>query len=586
MLRSLEIRDMLIIDHLALEFRAGLNVLTGETGAGKSILLDSLGFVLGWRGRAELVRQGAAQGEVTASFDLPEGHAAREVLAHFEIEAEEDELLLRRVNSKDGRKTAWVNGSRVTGEVLRALSDTLLELHGQHDDRGLLDTRGHRALLDAFAGSDLVIVSRAWATLAAARRALRVAEAKRDEAQAEEDFLRHAVAEFEQLSPLPGEEAELDTRRRLMQGAEKIRDDVAKALQAVGPQGAEGQMMDATRWLDDAAGQAGETLTEAIDALNRSMVELSEAQAGIEGCLDDLRFDPSELEDAEERLFAIRAMARKHGVQPDELPAFGADLRARLDLIDGVEGGLATLAAEVKAAEASYAAAAAALTARRAKAAGRLDAAMAAELAPLKMERAAFRTIVAPGTPGPEGADHVAFEVATNPGAPSGPLDKIASGGELSRFLLALKVCLTGGDRSRTLIFDEIDRGVGGATADAVGRRLKALADGGQVLVVTHSPQVAALGAHHWRVEKRVAGEVTTSTVLPVAEAHRVDEIARMLAGDTVTDAARGGPRGPCWMRRRRPRHRPTEDAARPRRNAENISAIVSRNSTRTTMFG
>ncbi|UWQ17172.1 DNA repair protein RecN [Jannaschia sp. M317] len=540
MLRSLDIRDMLIIDRLSLEFGAGLNVLTGETGAGKSILLDSLGFVLGWRGRAELVRQGARQGEVTAVFDLPKGHAARAVLAEHEIAVEDGELLLRRVNTRDGRKTAWVNGIRVTGEVLRALSDTLLELHGQHDDRGLLDVRGHRALLDAFAGADTRSARSAWGTLAQARKALRTAEARLEETQAEEDFLRYATEELDKLSPEPGEDAALDTRRRLMQSASKIRDDVARAAEALSPNGAEGQMLDAVRWLDGAVEAAGDVLAPALDALSRAMVELGEAQQGVEACLDALSFDPSELEETEERLFAIRAAARKHGVAPDELPAFAADLRARLDLLDASEGNLADLRRAVSTAEAEYDAAAAALTALRQDASERLDRAMMAELAPLKMDRATFTTLVGSGTPGPEGVDEVAFEVATNPGAPSGALNKIASGGELSRFLLALKVCLTGGDRSMTLIFDEIDRGVGGATADAVGRRLKALAAGGQVLVVTHSPQVAALGAHHWRVEKRVTGEVTTSTVVPVAQADRVDEIARMLAGDTVTEAARG----------------------------------------------
>jgi DNA repair protein RecN (Recombination protein N) len=543
MLRSLEIRDMLIIDRLSLDFREGLNVLTGETGAGKSILLDSLGFVLGWRGRAELVRQGAAQGEVTASFALPRDHAARAVLRDHEIVDEEDEIILRRVNTRDGRKTAWVNGTRVTGEVLRALSDTLLELHGQHDDRGLLDVRGHRALLDAYAGSDLTGVRAAWARLAAARKALRAAEATAAEARAEEDFLRHAVKEFDLLAPRPGEEAELDASRRLMQAAERIRDDVARALQAIGPDGAEGQMMDATRWLDGAAEGAGDALGGALDALSRAMVELGEAQAGVESCLDRLTFDPRDLEEAEERLFAIRAMARKHGVLADDLPAFADELRTRLSLVDDAEGGLDALRAAERAAQGAFDAAAVALTAIRQEAAARLDRAMARELAPLKMERAAFMTVIRPAPPGPDGTDEVAFEVATNPGAPSGPLGKIASGGELSRFLLALKVCLAGDDRSRTLIFDEIDRGVGGATADAVGRRLKALAAGGQVLVVTHSPQVAALGAHHWRVEKRIAGEVTTSTVTPVGQADRIDEIARMLAGDTITDAARGAAR-------------------------------------------
>ncbi|UWQ20744.1 DNA repair protein RecN [Jannaschia sp. W003] len=542
MLRSLDIRDMLIIDRLSLELGPGLNVLTGETGAGKSILLDSLGFVLGWRGRAALVRAGAAQGEVTAGFDLPEGHAARAVLAEAGIEAEDGELLLRRVNTAEGRKTAWVNGTRVTGEVLRQLSDTLLELHGQHDDRGLLDAAGHRALLDAFAGVDLASVRAAWAELSAARKALRAAQAQVEATRSEEEFLRHAVDELDALAPEPGEEGTLDARRRLMQGAEKIRGDVARALEAIGGNGAEGRMVDALRWMEG-AGEAADSLAPAIAALERALNELGEAQAGVESTLDALDFDPSELERTEERLFAMRGLARKHGVAPDDLAALVEDLRGKLDLLDSSGPGMRKLSEAVAAAEARYDAAASALTEARREAAGRLDAAMAGELGPLKMERAVFVTRVAPGTPGPEGRDEVAFEVATNPGAPAGKLDKIASGGELSRFLLALKVCLTGGDRSMTLIFDEIDRGVGGATADAVGRRLKALAEGGQVLVVTHSPQVAALGARHWRVEKRVEGEVTLSRVVPVDRADRVDELARMLAGDTVTDAARAAAR-------------------------------------------
>ena len=548
MLRSLDIRDMLIIDRLSLELGPGLNVLTGETGAGKSILLDSLGFVLGWRGRAALVRTGAAQGEVTAAFDLPDGHPAQAVLEEAGIAAEDGELLMRRVNSADGRKTAWVNGTRVTGEVLRQLSDHLLELHGQHDDRGLLDAKGHRALLDAFAGAaPFVARTRAtWTALSAARRDLAAAEAQIDGVRAEEEFLRHAVGELDALDPKPGEEAELDARRRLMQGAERIRGDVAKALAALGGDGAEGRMVDAVRWLEDAE-DAADALAAPLAALNRAMIELGEAQAGVESCLDALAFDPHELEAAEERLFAIRGLARKHGVAPDDLADFADGLRGRLDLLDASGSGMRRLRDAVEAAQADYDAAATALRARRRDAAGRLDAAMAAELGPLKMDRAVFATRVSDAAAGPEGADEVVFEVATNPGAPAGPLSRIASGGELSRFLLALKVCLTGGDRSMTLIFDEIDRGVGGATADAVGRRLKALAEGGQVLVVTHSPQVAALGARHWRVEKRVerdgAADVTLSTVTPVEDTDRVDEIARMLAGDTITDAARGAAR-------------------------------------------
>jgi DNA repair protein RecN (Recombination protein N) len=542
MLRSLEIRDVLIIDRLSLELGPGLNVLTGETGAGKSILLDALGFVLGWRGRAELVRQGAAQGEVTAVFDLPPGHAARAVVEAAGLAAE-DELILRRVNSADGRKTAYVNDRRVSGEVLRDLSDPLVELHGQQDDRGLLNPRGHRSLLDAYAGLDLTPLRAAWAAQRSARAELTEAEGTLARAAAEEDFLRHAVAELDQQAPKPGEDQALDARRRLMQGAGRIREDVARALAALSDEGAEGRMRDAQRWLEGAADRAEGRLEGALAALNRALIELGEAQAGVETALEALDFDPGELERVEERLFAIRALARKHGVAPDDLGSFAEGVRARLAAIDGGAAGIARLERAVNLAEAAYAEEAARATLARRAAAARLDQAMAAELAPLKMERALFVTEVAPGDPGPEGVDAVTFTVATNPGAPAGPLNRIASGGELSRFLLALKVCLTGDSPGLTLIFDEIDRGVGGATADAVGRRLKALAQGAQVLVVTHSPQVAAFGAQHWRVEKRVSGDQTLSTVTPLPPEARVEEIARMLAGDTVTEAARAAAR-------------------------------------------
>jgi len=541
MLRSLDIRDVLIIDRLALQFEPGLNVLTGETGAGKSILLDALGFVLGWRGRAELVRSGAAQGEVVAAFDLAPGHAARAVLDEAGIEAEDD-LILRRVNTADGRKTAWVNDRRVSGEVLRDLSDTLVELHGQQDDRGLLNPRGHRALLDAFAGLDLAPLRGLWRAKAAARAALTEAEAALAAARAEEEWLRHAVAELDKLAPQPGEDGTLDTRRRAMQGAARIRADLARAHRALA-EGAEGVMRDAQRWLDGAADRAEGRLDAPLAALARALVELGDASEGVEDALRALDFNPAELEALEERLFAIRALARKHGVLPDDLGALAARLRDRLVALDDGTSGLARLTRAVAEADQAYHAAAVVTTARRRESARRLDAAMAGELAPLKMERAAFATEITASDPGPEGADAVTFTVATNPGAPAGALNKIASGGELSRFLLALKVCLTGDTPGLTMIFDEIDRGVGGATADAVGRRLQALAAASQVLVVTHSPQVAARGAHHWRVEKRVTSGQTLSTVTPLDASERVEEIARMLAGDVISDAARAAAR-------------------------------------------
>ena len=544
MLRGLDIRDMLIIDHLSLEFSSGLNVLTGETGAGKSILLDSLGFVLGWRGRADLVRSGQDQGEVSAWFDLGPSHPARVVLQAAGIPIE-DELILRRVNSRDGRKTAWINDRRVSGEVLRAVSEHLVELHGQHDDRGLLDPKGHRDLLDTFGGHDdmLSTVSAAYRALRAAEKDLRTAEAAQEELRAEEEFLRHAVDELQKLAPEAGEEAELDSRRRLMQGAEKIRADIAHAAQALGREGAEGMMSDAMRWLDGAADAAEGRLEEPLAALSRAMVELDDAAQGVEACLDALEFNPHDLELAEERLFAIRALARKHTVAPDELPTLAQDLSAKLDLLDMGAGGLKELNAAVAAAKAAYEEAAGVLSRARKSAAQALDLAMGAELAPLKMERAVFTTQVGDADPSATGMDQVDFVVATNPGAPAGPLAKIASGGELSRFLLALKVCLSRGGAQNTMIFDEIDRGVGGATADAVGRRLSRLAQDAQVLVVTHSPQVAALGDRHFQVAKQQSADMTLSRVDLLSDTARVDEIARMISGDTITTEARAAAR-------------------------------------------
>ena len=544
MLRALEIRDMLIIDRLELDLQPGLNVLTGETGAGKSILLDSLGFVLGWRGRAELVRAGADKGEVVAEFDLTPNHPAHAILDEAGLPGG-DTLMLRRVNTQDGRKTAWVNDRRCSGEVLRQLSEHLVELHGQHDDRGLLDPKGHRALLDQYAGleADKVDLRSKWQAAQRAQKALAQSEAALNEMRAEEEFLRHAVAELDKLDPQPGEDAELDQRRRLMQGAERVREDITRAYQALGNDGAEGAMGDASRWLEGAVAEIGEPLEAPLAALGRAMHELGDAISGVEASLDQLSFDPHELEQIEERLFAIRGLARKHNVTADELGGFAQDMRTKMEALDAGEGNIAQLKAEAQAARSDYDKAALKLREKRQSAAKALDQAVMTELAPLKMERAVFETTFADEAAGPEGIDAVSFQVATNPGAPSGPLAKIASGGELSRFLLALKVCLSGDDTHITMIFDEIDRGVGGATADAVGRRLSALAKGGQILVVTHSPQVAALGAHHWRVEKSVQDGATLSTVVPLSEDHRVDEIARMVSGDVITDPARDAAR-------------------------------------------
>ena len=540
MLKGLDIRDILIIDHLELSLRAGLNVLTGETGAGKSILLDSLGFVLGWRGPSDLVRQGAEQGEVSAWFDLPDDHPVLDLLEQHGLPVSQ-ELILRRINGREGRKTAWINDRRVSGELLRKLSEHLVELHGQHDDRGLLNAKGHRNLLDEYGqyGALKAAVAKAWGEKERARKAVELESEAVTELRREEEFLRHAVAELSALDPKPGEADALDAKRRLMQASTRVRADVSKAHHALGREGAEALLDDAQRWLQEAAAQLNDELDASLDSLSRVMNDLQDTLNEVEACLDAIGFNPHELETLEERLFAMRGLARKHDVHADALADLAGDLEARLLRLDAGADNLNALRAAQAEAENVYAARAAELQLARSAAAEKLDQAMALELAPLKMERAVFETRLTAAAAGPEGIDQIDFCVATNPGAPAGPLGKIASGGELSRFLLALKVCLNAGNSHATLIFDEIDRGVGGATADAVGRRLAELAQSGQVLVVTHSAQVAALGDAQFQVSKHQTDSHTVSRIKQLDREERVDEIARMISGTQVTDAAR-----------------------------------------------
>jgi len=538
MLVNLSIRDMLLIEQVDLRFGAGLNVLTGETGAGKSILLDSLGFVLGRRGRAEMVRQGAEQGEVIAEFELNLDHAVAAILDEAGLPFD-GQLILRRLNMPDGRKRAFVNDRAVSAEVLRSLGVALVEVHGQHDDRGLLNAKGHRALLDTYAGNEAALekIGKAWRAFRAAEGALTAAEAEVEALKAEAEYVEHALLEMNELAPEKGEDAALDKQRRLMQAAERVRGDVDKAVQA--HQAAEGQLHDAQRWMQDANEVPELGLDAPIEAIGRVLIELGDVQAGVEAALGRLDVDPYELERVEERLFALRALARKHKVQPDELPDIWLGFQEKARSLEA--GGSQIAAFKAQRAEASrvYSAMADALRGRRVVAAKRLDKAMKAELTPLKMENAAFETLLDDADAGPLGADAVSFRVATNPGAPAGAIEKIASGGELSRFLLALKVCLTTRASGLTLIFDEIDRGVGGATADAVGRRLASVALGAQVLVVTHSPQVAAMGQVHFVVSKSVKAGMTRTDVAALSKAERLGEIARMLAGDVVSEGAK-----------------------------------------------
>jgi DNA repair protein RecN (Recombination protein N) len=540
MLRSLSIRDMVLIERAVLEFQPGLNVLTGETGAGKSILLDSLGFVLGWRVRSALVRSGADRGEVIAEFHLSPDHPARAVLDEAGL-SDGNALILRRVATPDGKRRAWVNDRAAAAETLRTIGNTLVELHGQHDDKGLLDPRNHRALLDAFADAsgELEAVRDAWAARSAARTELAEATAFLEASARDAEYLVHAVEELDALDPQPDEEPGLDARRRQLRTAQEIRADVDRAAEVLGAEGAEGALLQAVRWLEGAAHRREGALDPIVEGIERVLAELADVSSAVEALRSDLLADPHELEAVEERLFALRGLARKHQVAPVELPALADDFRGRLKAFEDGGDRIARLQDEVARAEAAYLDAARILSTRRRAAALRLDARMGEELPPLKLERAVFRTEIADSEPGPDGTDRVRFTAATNPGAPQGPIDKIASGGELSRFLLGLKVCLSERSTDLTLVFDEIDRGVGGATADAVGRRLRDLGRTAQVLVVTHAPQVAARGAHHWRVGKTVTGNVTRTNVAALTAQDRTEEIARMLAGDVITPEAR-----------------------------------------------
>ena len=545
MLRSLSIRNIVLIEALDLDFVAGLNVMTGETGAGKSILMDALGYALGRPVRRDLVRAGAGEGSVAAEFEIARDHPVSTVLDEAGIDSSDGELLLRRVASEDGRARAFVNDQRVSGKVLREIGAQLIEVHGQHDDRGLLNPRGHRGILDTYAALDaeLVEVRRAWAAWQALVKDLAAATAALEQAASDADFLRHSVDELEALAPQAGEDEALDSERRLIKQSADLMSEIARAHSGLSQEGAEGSLGDALSRLTHVADRAEGRLEPVISAIDRTIAELNDAQAHLSDVMDALNFDPGRLEDVEERLFAIRGLARKHSVQPDDLAALSRELTEKLEAIDGGDARLAELKHAADAAEMVYRDAAGRLSARRREAGAALDEAVTAELPPLRMENARFVTEIDKVQDGPDGSDLVRFTASINPGAPAGPIDRIASGGELSRFLLALKVQLAVQGTELTMIFDEIDRGVGGATANAVGRRLSRLAASAQVLVVTHSPQVASKGDAHFRIQKSSADGITRTDVALLNETEQTDEIARMLAGDTITPEARSAAR-------------------------------------------
>jgi len=539
-LTLLDIRNVVLIEALSLDFAGGLSVLTGETGAGKSILLDALGLAMGGRSDSGLVRGGADAARVTAEFDVAVDHPVRKLLADNAIDGN-GPVILRRQLKADGGSRAFINDQPVSATLLREAGSALVEIHGQSDDRGLLAARGHRALLDGFGGlgAQVSAVRAGWQEWQAAVAAHAQA-AERLEADARDrEWLDHAVKELTALAAQPGEEAELSESRASMQKGARLTDDLAAVETLLSSNdGGIAQLAQAARRLDRIGGEHP-LLGEALESLDRALVEAGEAENRLARAVQALDADPARLEATETRLFELRAMARKHRVEADALPGLAETLRARAEALVSGTAGLKALAAASVAARSRYDAAAKVLSIARTAAATRLDTAVAGELAPLKLDAARFRTMVALAEPGPEGADRVEFEISTNPGAAFAPLIKIASGGELSRFVLALKVALAETGSAGTLIFDEIDRGVGGAVASAIGDRLARLAMGTQVLVVTHSPQVAARGAHQWRIAKASDGTATRTAVVALDHDERREEIARMLSGADVTDEAR-----------------------------------------------
>ncbi len=545
MLLGLHIRDVVLIDHLDLAFRPGLCVLTGETGAGKSILLDALGLALGRRAEAGLVRSGAQQAAVSAEFAVGRNHPAHAILGAAGLDGDGGAIVLRRLIGADGRSRGFVNDEPASIGLLRELGDSLVELQGQFEQRGLLDPANHRMILDAFAEHALGphLLAQAWQDWREARlreeEAARLLAASRDE----EDLLRHHLAELDSLAPQEAEEDQLAARRTLLQSAERVAETLAEAIGELdGKAGAQAAIARAARRLERGRERAQGLLDAPLSATERAAAEIAEALAALEATARQLELDPRELEKVEERLFALRALARKHQVAVAKLPELRERLAARLGEIEAGGEGVDDLVRATAKARACFVAAAEAVSRGRASGAARLDAGVAAELKPLRLDKARFRTVLTPFAEpdwGETGCERVHFEVATNPGAAFGPLARIASGGELSRFMLALKLVLAGTSSVPTLIFDEVDSGIGGAVAAAVGDRLQRLGTNLQVLVVTHSPQVAARGAYHWRVAKSLAAQETVTRVEELDEDTRQEEIARMLSGRHVTAEAR-----------------------------------------------
>ncbi len=545
MLARLSIRDIVLIERLDIDFAPGLAVLTGETGAGKSILLDAFALALGGRGDASLVRHGADQGQVTATFDVPRDHPAAALLAANGLD-DTGEMILRRVQFGDGRTRAFINDQAISVQTMRAVGAALVEIHGQHDERALVDAATHRRLLDAFAGleGDVVALEALWADRRKARAALDDHRAAMERAAREADYLRHASDELKTLAPEDGEETALAERRTTMMQGEKVAGDLRDVHDMIGgSQSPVSALAGAARRLERRAARSPKLIEPAVRAIDTAINALEEAEQHLSAALSAIDFDPAELERIEERLFALRAAGRKYATPVDGLAALATKFASDVALIDAGAGKLKGLEKAAAEADARYDAAAAKLSAARKKSAEKLNKAVNAELAPLKLERAKFSTQVESdvANAGPQGIDRVEFWVQTNPGTRPGPLMKVASGGELSRFLLALKVVLSDRGSAPTLVFDEIDTGVGGAVADAIGARLARLSSRVQVMAVTHAPQVAARANQHLLISKDALdkGRRVATSVATLAADHRREEIARMLSGAEITAEAR-----------------------------------------------
>jgi DNA repair protein RecN (Recombination protein N) len=544
MLRSLSIQNIVLVTKLDIDFGEGFCVLTGETGAGKSILLDSLSLALGMRAESRLLRHGENKGQVVAGFELTEASEINALLAEHEIDME-GELLLRRVLYADGRSKAFINDCPVSVQLLQSVGELLVEIHGQHDQRGLLNASTHRAILDGFAGAQAQGKSThsAYQAWKLAEEAFSIAKRQAEQAQKEEEFLRHALEELNELNPEVGEEERLANTRILMMNSEKIANTLSDATKELhGNNPVTDALRAASRILERSSVNAGEIFEPAIAALDKAIIETDEAMEVLERIGGELNMDVNELERVEDRLFTMRAAAKKYNITADELPAHREKVAAELELLDNTDVTLAKLQREAEDAKAAYVKQAEILSKQRNSAANTLETRVAAELVPLKMSAAEVKvqiTRLEEADWNAHGMDKIAFVVRTNAGSPHGPLSKIASGGELSRFMLALKVVLSDTKTVGTLIFDEIDTGIGGAVADAVGRRLTDLGKKAQVLSVTHQPQVAALGNFHLKVEKETQGDATTSRVLVLDTDARKEEIARMLAGNQITSEAR-----------------------------------------------